>query len=388
MLTRKHNITILATIFTLALFVLGMGAQQAAAVTFTFNGVGDGTTWTLDTNWDSSPPGPANNIGGGDTFNVGGAFTTAGTSLEVGNSAANGSTAGIGTGTLNVSTTGVVPWSGGIFLMSRDQDSQVTQTAGTVASTIGMLLGNGDGITPGLNARYDLDGGIVNTSGFTFLADRDHTMVFDQTTGTAGYGDGAGGDYFVMAPDPGQLGDATYQISGGSFTHLAGTGVFAIGGGAALADGGTALFHIDGSGASSVSTNASTVEVFDGGTMQFTMDGSGVTPFTASGATVDVSAGSLAFDFSALSGTIGDIPLIDKTSGGAITGPFSNAADGTLYPVGSGSYLLSYSAGDGNDLWLLEQAAATVPEPSTFALAALGMLALGLAGWRPRRMKG
>jgi hypothetical protein len=31
MLTRKHNITILATVFTLALFVLGYGAQQAPA---------------------------------------------------------------------------------------------------------------------------------------------------------------------------------------------------------------------------------------------------------------------------------------------------------------------------------------------------------------------
>ncbi len=38
MTTRKHNMTILAAVFSLALFVLGSGTQQADAATFTFDG--------------------------------------------------------------------------------------------------------------------------------------------------------------------------------------------------------------------------------------------------------------------------------------------------------------------------------------------------------------
>jgi hypothetical protein len=48
---------------------------------------------------------------------------------------------------------------------------------------------------------------------------------------------------------------------------------------------------------------------------------------------------------------------------------------------------------DGREAWpdafiLTPQAAAAIPEPSTFALAALGLLALGIVGRRPRRSRG
>jgi hypothetical protein len=58
-----------------------------------------------------------------------------------------------------------------------------------------------------------------------------------------------------------------------------------------------------------------------------------------------------------------------------------------------GGSMAEPSGSDPNEKWMLDEivingvipSAAAIPEPSTFALAALGLLGLGLVGWRRRR---
>ncbi len=71
--------------------------------------------------------------------------------------------------------------------------------------------------------------------------------------------------------------------------------------------------------------------------------------------------------------------LIDNTSSSAITGAFSNLAEGAIFVYGANAFQASYLGGTGNDVILTVTA---VPEPSTWALLACAFLAL--QQWRAR----
>jgi autotransporter-associated beta strand protein len=64
--------------------------------------------------------------------------------------------------------------------------------------------------------------------------------------------------------------------------------------------------------------------------------------------------------------------LIENLGAGAISGAFSNIAQGGTYSFSGYVFTASYTGGDGNDFVLT-----AVPEPSTYAAGALALLALG-----------
>ncbi|MFA7344272.1 MAG: autotransporter-associated beta strand repeat-containing protein [Terrimicrobiaceae bacterium] len=101
----------------------------------------------------------------------------------------------------------------------------------------------------------------------------------------------------------------------------------------------------------------------------------------ANGVTLNSSA---TFSFTDLgSGTITlgtTFTVIDNTSGSAITGAFSNLANGSQFTSGANTFQASYTGGTGNDLVLT----AVVPEPSTLGLLSLGFTALW---WRARHRR-
>jgi autotransporter-associated beta strand protein len=64
--------------------------------------------------------------------------------------------------------------------------------------------------------------------------------------------------------------------------------------------------------------------------------------------------------------------IIDNTSGGAISGTFSNLTEAQIVTVGLNMYQASYVGGDGNDLTLT----VAVPEPSTWVMIGVGAVLL------------
>jgi fibronectin-binding autotransporter adhesin len=76
--------------------------------------------------------------------------------------------------------------------------------------------------------------------------------------------------------------------------------------------------------------------------------------------------------------------LIEKTSGGNISGTFSNAADGSTITANGYLFMVDYTAGTGgNDLVLT-----CVPEPSTWIGGALAFAAIGFTQLRKRSRAG
>ena len=339
--------------------VIGM-AGAAEAIVHDFNGSG-GTEWNSGTNWTpNSPAGLPYADGGVDLTVLTNKSTTTASWVEIGSGPTPGGSS------LTVNTSGSLAFNAGL-LFNRGHDVQVTHTSGAITAK-NLHLGRGE--IGGTTFRYDMDGGSLSSSDYTYMSDEDCPSVFDQTAGAVTLGDGGSSDYVALASSA--PGNATWQISGGSFAHNGVGANFVVGGNSAPLDvGSTALFEIIGTGPSSVSTNGN-VLVYPLGTMKFTMDASGVTPFTATGS-VDVSLGNLAIDMGAFAGS-GDILLIDSSN--PITGPFSNAAEGAIY----GGYTLTYLGGlDGNDV-VLVKTVALIPEP-----AGLGLIGLALLAVRKRR---
>ena len=351
--------------------MIGVIAMAGTAMAANYNFAGPGTAWGTDANWSAAPPGASNNVGGGDTFTVGGAFSpiqAGAPQIEVG-STLDGASAGAGTGALNVSTTGTLSFGGGLF-MGRDRDAQITQTSGTVAvSGLGIGMGVGAG---GEISRYDMDGGTLTNALWTFVGENPDTFTFDQTAGSVTLGDGSGADYFRMSPyaDPG--GVSLYQISGGDMTINSGTNEIGIGYALGTTDGGDATFKVIGTGPTAVTFNGNT-QIGGGGTQKgklaFTMDASGVTPIALTGTLTLIDSPDLVLDLGAL-GAVGDILLVNNDGADAISGTFNGLAEGA--PVGSG-YTLTYLGDTGNDLVLV---AAPIPEPAGLGLIGLALLAV------------
>jgi len=329
-------------------------AGTAEAVSHDFNG---GTTaWDLGTNWTpNNPAGLPYAHGGVDLTVLTNQSTTTASWVEIGSGGGAGGTS------LTVNTSGSLAFNAGL-LFNRGYDVQVTHTSGAITAA-GLHMGRGT--AGGTTFRYDMDGGSLTSSSFLYMSDENCPSVFDQTAGAVTLGDGDSSDYVALASSA--PGNATWQISGGSFAHNGVGAYFVLGGNSAPNAMGTALFEVIGTAPTSVSTNGN-VLVYGLGTMKFTMDASGVTPFTATGS-VDVSLGNLAIDMGAFAGS-GDILLIDSSS--PITGPFSNAAEGAIY----GSHTLTYLGGlDGNDL-VLVKTVAPIPEPAGLGLIGLALLAV------------
>jgi fibronectin-binding autotransporter adhesin len=74
--------------------------------------------------------------------------------------------------------------------------------------------------------------------------------------------------------------------------------------------------------------------------------------------------------------------VIDNTSGSAISGTFSNVADGSTFTIGLNTFQANYEGGDGNDLVFTT----VVPEPTTVGMVLLGAgLLAGVQRFRRRQ---
>ena len=367
-------------------------AGSVQAVESNWTGGGDGSTWTLGTNWDNGAPSP--HINGGDTYNVllAGASPSYAGQAEVGNS-------GAGTATLNINTTGTLTFDG--LVVGRNAAGQVTQTTGTVnVSTSSAENGLTMAVGGPVVSRYDMDGGSLINDGFFYSGyNANSTAIIEQTGGTVVLGDGVPrpgtpdrGDFLILAAHTDST--ARYEISGGSLVVntgttaggstqgaaiYIGTGAWPWSGGEAN-DGGAGTFKVVGSvaggGPTSVAWTTDTVFIRGTGTykgeLAFTMDSLGVTPIDLTGALSLLDSPLLTLDMSGLGGGVGNIPLVNNDGADAIVGTFSGLAEGA--PVGG--YTLTYIGGDGNDLVLL----APIPEP-----AGLGLIGLALLAVRRRR---
>jgi hypothetical protein len=351
-------------IATMMIIGLVLAPVAAMAASFTFDGGpgGSGTDWGTAVNWN-----PDTGFTGGDWQNIqGDDLTIDGSFSPIANNyvqlGANNATA-----SLTVDTSGTVTFDGdtvtswGNLTLGNQGVGLLTQKSGTIIVTNAFAVGYENGTNTGTN-RYDMDGGVLKCGGWNISfhgighGSATSKGLVDQTAGSVTYG--AGPSSSVNIAGGGGLG--VYQISGGSLTINSLT--FGLAGltsqGTAGAD---ARLEIIGTGPTSIATSASTdMYVWDGGTVKFTMGAGGVTPITAGGA-VNLSGtttDNLVLDFTGLTGS-GDITLIDKTSGGAISGAFANAPDGTTYE--SGRFELDYTGGDGNDLVLLDLAPSGQP---------------------------
>jgi len=348
-------------------------AGVAEAVVYNFNGTG-GTTWDLGTNWTPNNPAGLPHINGGDTYTVGGAFSTAhntGSHFAIGSSA--------GTATLNINTTGTVQWWSLFAGGGAGASAQVTQTDGTANVTGTAAWGMALNAAAGQTARYDMDGGSLTVDNWVFMDDTGGgSAYFDQTAGTVTHGNHVGNDYFVLAPSNDTT-VATWQISGGSLTVNTGTerigiGIESRGGGAG--DGGAGTFWVDGTGPSAITWNGNTIVKGTGtnkGALKYTMAAAGVTPIDINGILTLNDSPDLVLDMSGLGAGVGDILLVDNDGGDAIVGTFN------VTGLGLG-YTLTYLGGDGNDLVLV---APPIPEPGSFALLALGLG--GMLGLKRRK---
>jgi hypothetical protein len=76
--------------------------------------------------------------------------------------------------------------------------------------------------------------------------------------------------------------------------------------------------------------------------------------------------------------------VIDNTAVSAITGTFSNLADGSVFTANGNTFQVSYEGGNGNDLTLTVIQA--VPEPPIWVMMGAGAsMLMAFMRFRPRR---
>ncbi len=117
-------------------------------------------------------------------------------------------------------------------------------------------------------------------------------------------------------------------------------------------------------------TTTSTLSIGNDGVYKFELNSNTSTADKIVAAGVSLSSSS-SINFTDLGSTVLTLgttfKIIDNTSGSAISGLFSNLAEGQDVTFGLNTYEASYVGGDGNDLVLT-----VVPEPATMAMMALG----------------
>lgn len=189
-------------------------------------------------------------------------------------------------------------------------------------------------------AGNNYDGGTTVTAG---------TLLINNTSGS-GAGTGA---VVVTAGTLGGNGSVSGAVTIGNGVGSADAAIAAGNSVGTFATASTLSFLSDGAFVFELNSTLSTADqlVANG----VTINGSSVFSFT------DLGAGALALNTQFI--------IISNTSGSAISGTFSNLADGSTFTQGANQYQVNYAGGDGNDLMLT-----VVPEPSSAVLTGLGFL--------------
>jgi|GEM_PF-3673993 len=231
---------------------------------------------------------------------------------------------------------------------------------------------------------YNMNGGSLTASGNLTVGTLNASHV---GVGTFTMNEGAVSvnQHVTIGSSAGGAGSSgTMTLSGGSFSTM-------LGGNWTTTIGGNGTLNVEGS--SVTISHANQFSVASGGTMRYALDAGGASVFNINNNVfLD---GILQLDMLDKLSTPGDILLLDKESGGAISGSFGQVVtpfgtfsgnEGSEITMGSGSaryyYELSYAGGNGNDLVLQLNDFGFIPEPGTTTLFLLGGLMLA---WRRSR---
>ncbi|MBN1395887.1 MAG: PEP-CTERM sorting domain-containing protein [Pirellulales bacterium] len=292
-------------------------------------------------------------------------------------------TAGTGTftqnaGTLNVSTS----VNGGWYI-------------GNLADCVGTHTMNGGTLTLGSGGtKADVyighyGSGTVNMHGGTI------SQVYTTSTFNVALVPGSTG---IFNQDGGNVSVRQLYISQGSGTQQGGNGTVTISDDAVFTANstvsignktGTGKFEAQGSLASIEWKTTATLGA--NSTLSFVADSNGVSDILLSGTGTSltiVSGAQLSLNLSALGTAANDLVLVDNRGTDLISGTFSGFGEGYQFNMGDGSYYaLTYvydASADlaNNDLALV---AHPVPEPTTLALLACGLLGLLAYAWRKRK---
>jgi autotransporter-associated beta strand protein len=377
-----------ALFFSVLLF---SSASISVAASWTWNGAGGNVNWNSGANWGGTAPSSAliTDLFFGGSTNTGSAVTSLNQNILT-PFVVHGITFNSG---------GTSFYLGGQALQFDANGSNITQNSSTaeyisnpidVANKFGndittiILTGNGTGvvtlsgtISPGVGKR---DYAISKTGTSTFVLSGDNqygagtsvtggTLVVNNTTGS-GTGTGA-------------------VTVNGSGSTLGGTGIISV----SVTLGNTAAGAVLNPGPKGTAGTAGAVGTLSTGSL--TMTGSNVFHVDASG-TAATSWDKLNVTGSLVLGTTSTLELsiasglnftwgsqytlIANDGTDAISGTFSNAANGSTITVGAYMFTVNYAGGTGNDLVLTE-----VPDPCTWIGGMLSLAAVAFTQRRPVR---
>ncbi|MBN1394551.1 MAG: PEP-CTERM sorting domain-containing protein [Pirellulales bacterium] len=287
---------------------------------------------------------------------------------------------------------------------------EVSQTSTLSARMTALGWGNGDaGYYNMSGGSLDVKGGrglVVGICGYgEFNLSETGAVTVNKNLWVAGdvigYLPPSGYDYGTTAESEGYV-----NQSGGSMTisdHLyvgyKGVGEYNISGGSLSVDDyvyigtstGTGKFEVEDVTAM-ISWNGSAT-IGANGTLSYVASAGGVSDIAldyAAGTLTINAAAALSFDLSAMSSAVNDILLIDNYGADAISGTFASYGEGdTVHTFGDGSYYtLTYVYDAGTDVSAANDMALVanpIPEPSTLALLAAGLIGLLAYAWRKRK---
>ncbi len=324
-------------------------SQAAQAVTRTWTGAGADDNWTTAANWGGTAPSAGDDLvfpGGTPRLSPNNDFA-ANTSFN--SIAFNGGSGGY---TLLGNAIQLVA---GISAVNSAGNSTVQLPITLTASqTFSCTI-------PGVSDRLSISG-TVDLGAFTLTLDSAGGSIINMNgviSGAGGVTSSGGGIVFITAIN-------TYtgptSISAGSFA-LAGS---TLSPSSAVTVTGGLLQYANGASTGPVSATAGTVTCQGGGTSQIgnltdltltagstlLMAMYSVTNYGTLNASGNVSIGgsTLAVVFSFASATGNAFTIINKTSGGAVTGTFAGLAEGATFVSSGRTYQITYVGGDGNDV--------------------------------------
>jgi autotransporter-associated beta strand protein len=264
----------------------------------------------------------------------------------------NWTNSGAANRTITVNNSANTTIAGNLYLAADDTASRTVTINGTGSITISGVVANNA-------AANSMASNLVKGGSNTLMLTAANTY-----TGTTTVSAGA---LLVSNSSGSGTGTGAVQVNAGT---LGGTGsvsgAVTIGNGIGLGD----SFIAPGASVGTFTTT-STLSIANDGiyTFELNSDTSTADKIVANGVSL-ASTSSIAFaDLGSTVLTLGTtFTIIDNTSGGAITGIFSNLADDGLVAIGLNTYQADYQGGTGNDLTLT----VVVPEPTTMAMMALG----------------
>jgi len=348
----------------LVVFGVLLGGASAHAVTRTWTGAGGDDNWSTAANWGGVAPSagddlvfpggtprltPNNDLAANTSFNSisftggSGGYTLSGNAIDLvaGISAANGA----GNSTVQLA---------------------ITLTASqTISCTI-----------PGPSDRLTL-AGAIDLGAFTLTLDSASGSIINVNgvvSGAGGVTSSSPGVIFIVAActytGPTNISSGNFVLAGSSLSPSSAVTVtggllqFANGAstGPVTATGG--LVACEGGGTSQIG-NVTDLTLAAASTLQMAMYSlTNYGQLNASGNVV-LGGSNLLLSFLFTSATGNAFTIINKTSGGPVTGTFAGLPEGATFSLGGRNYQITYVGGDGNDVVVTDTGGAATPTPTT-----------------------